>query len=105
MRDKDIDDEMLALYKSRPNLVVNPNLPDRGVKQDMSWLKSSLPAAEYAKIEEGNTDRPKAAGRLRHSGPQPGEDQRRRREDRARDRRQPGLGLRMRRPQTWWPPA
>jgi imidazolonepropionase-like amidohydrolase len=60
VRDKDIDDEMLALYKSKPNLVVNPNLPDRGVKQDLSWLKSSLPPAEYAKLEEGNTDRPKA---------------------------------------------
>jgi imidazolonepropionase-like amidohydrolase len=60
VRDKDIDDEMLALYKSKPNLVVNPNLPDRGVKQDLSWLKSSLPPSEYAKLEEGNTDRPKA---------------------------------------------
>ena len=59
VRDKDIDDEMLALYKSKPNLVVNPNLPDRGIKQDLSWLKSSLPAADYAKLEEGNTDRPK----------------------------------------------
>ena len=59
VRDKDIDDEMLTLYKSNPNLVVNPNLPDRGVKQDLSWLKSSLPAAEYAKLEQGNTDRPK----------------------------------------------
>ena len=59
VRDKDIDDEMLALYKSKPNLVVNPNLPDRGIKQDLSWLKSSLPPAEYAKLEEGNTDRPK----------------------------------------------
>ena len=27
VRDKDIDDEMLALYKSKPNLVVDPNLP------------------------------------------------------------------------------
>ena len=59
VRDKDIDDEMLALYKSKPNLVVNPNLPDRGIKQDLSWLKSSLPPADYAKLEEANTDRPK----------------------------------------------
>jgi len=59
VRDKDIDDEMLALYKSNPNLVVNPNLPDRGIKQDISWLKPSLPPADYAKLEEGNTDRPK----------------------------------------------
>jgi imidazolonepropionase-like amidohydrolase len=58
VRDKDIDDEMLALYKSKPNLVVNPNLPDRGVKQDLSWLKASLAPADYAKLEEANTDRP-----------------------------------------------
>ncbi|HMA73382.1 MAG TPA: amidohydrolase family protein [Xanthobacteraceae bacterium] len=60
VRDKDIDDEMLALYKSKPNLVVNPNLPDRGIKQDLSWLKPSLAPTDYAKLEEGNTDRPKA---------------------------------------------
>jgi imidazolonepropionase-like amidohydrolase len=59
VRDKDIDDEMLSLYKSKPNLVVNPNLPDRGVKQDLSWLKASLAPADYAKLEEGNTDRPR----------------------------------------------
>jgi imidazolonepropionase-like amidohydrolase len=60
VRDKDIDDEMLALYKSRP-IVVNPNLPDRGVKKDISWLKAGLAPADYAKMEEANTDRPKAA--------------------------------------------
>src|SRR5882762_6344839 len=60
VRDKDIDDEMLSLYKSKPNLVVNPNLPDRGVKKDISWLKASLPAADYAKLEEANTDRQQA---------------------------------------------
>ncbi len=59
VRDKDIDDEMLMLYKSRPNMVVNPNLPDRGIKQDLNWLKASLAPADYAKLEEGNTDRPK----------------------------------------------
>ncbi len=61
VRDVDIDDEMLMLYKSRPNMVVNPNLPDRGIKQDLSWLKAGLSAAAYAKLEEGNTDRPKVA--------------------------------------------
>jgi imidazolonepropionase-like amidohydrolase len=60
VRDKDIDDEMLALYKSRP-IVVNPNLPDRGVKKDISWLKAGLAPAEYAKMEEANIDRPRAA--------------------------------------------
>jgi imidazolonepropionase-like amidohydrolase len=50
---------MLSLYKSKPNLVVNPNLPDRGIKQDLSWLKASLAPADYAKLEEGNTERPR----------------------------------------------
>ena len=40
--------------------MVNPNLPDRGVKTDVAWLKASLPAAEMAKVEKANIDRPKA---------------------------------------------
>jgi imidazolonepropionase-like amidohydrolase len=60
VRDRDVDDEFMALVKQHPNLVVNPNLPDRGVKTDISWLKASLPAAEMQKLEEENTDRPKA---------------------------------------------
>ena len=59
VRDKDVDDETVALFKARPNLVLGPNLPDRGVKVDLSWLKPALPAAEFAKLEEENTDRPK----------------------------------------------
>jgi imidazolonepropionase-like amidohydrolase len=60
VRDRDIDDEFMTLVKQHPNLVVNPNLPDRGVKTDASWLRASLPAAEMQKIEQANTDRPKA---------------------------------------------
>jgi imidazolonepropionase-like amidohydrolase len=60
IRDKDIDDELVAMFKQRPNLVLTPNLPDRGVKVDLSWLRASLPAEEFAKLEAANTDRPKA---------------------------------------------
>lgn len=60
VRDRDVDDEFMALVKRRPDLVVNPNLPDRGVKVDVSWLRPSLPAAEMQKVEAENTDRPKA---------------------------------------------
>ena len=60
VRDRDVDDEFMALVKQHPDLVVNPNLPDRGVKVDVSWLRPSLPAAEMQKVEEQNTDRPKA---------------------------------------------
>jgi imidazolonepropionase-like amidohydrolase len=34
IRDKDIDDELVSMFKQRPNLVLTPNLPDRGVKAD-----------------------------------------------------------------------
>jgi imidazolonepropionase-like amidohydrolase len=59
IRDKDIDDEVVAMFKQRPNLVLTPNLPDRGVKVDLSWLGASLPADEFKKLEAANTDRPK----------------------------------------------
>jgi imidazolonepropionase-like amidohydrolase len=57
VRDRDIDDEFLAMVKTRPAFVLVPNLPDRGVKADVTWLKGSLPAPEYQKLEAGNTDR------------------------------------------------
>jgi imidazolonepropionase-like amidohydrolase len=60
VRDKDIDDEFIAMWKQHPNLVLTPNLPDRGVKTDLSWLKAGLPAAEVDKLEAANTDRPDA---------------------------------------------
>ena len=60
VRDRDIDEEFLAMVKTRPAFVLVPNLPDRGVKTDVSWLKGSLPPAELQKLEAGNTDRPEA---------------------------------------------
>jgi len=60
VRDKDIDDETVSMFKTRPYLTLTPNLPDRGVKVDLSWLQPGLPAAEFAKLEEANKDNPKA---------------------------------------------
>src|SRR6266446_3456806 len=60
IRDKDIDDELVAMFKQRPNLILTPNLPDRGVKTDLSWLRAGLSPEEFAKLEKGNTDRPAA---------------------------------------------
>ena len=60
VRDRDIDDEVVAMFKQRSTLVLTPNLPDRGVKVDLSWLKAGLPADELAKLEAANTDRPAA---------------------------------------------
>ena len=56
VRDRPIDDEFLALWKQHPNLVLGPNLPERGVKVDMSWMKGGVTEAEYEKLEKANVD-------------------------------------------------
>ena len=61
VRDKDVDQETVDMFKARPNIQLIPNLPDRGVKVDRSWLRPGLPADEFAKLEEDKTDRPKVA--------------------------------------------
>jgi imidazolonepropionase-like amidohydrolase len=60
VRDRDIDDELVGMFKQRPDLVLTPNLPDRGVRVDRGWLRPSLSEGEFAKLEAGNTDRPVA---------------------------------------------
>jgi imidazolonepropionase-like amidohydrolase len=61
VRDRDIDAEALALFKERStSIVVNPNLPDRGVATDMSWLSESVPSGELQKLQAVATDRPDA---------------------------------------------
>jgi imidazolonepropionase-like amidohydrolase len=60
VRDKDIDDEMVAMFRARPSLILTPNLPERGVKTDLGWLQGRLPAAEYERLEKANTDKPVA---------------------------------------------
>lgn len=60
VRDKDIDDEFVTMMKSRPNMIVDPNLPDRGVKVDRSWLRDSVTAEEFQKIQAESKDDPKA---------------------------------------------
>jgi imidazolonepropionase-like amidohydrolase len=60
VRDMDVDDELMAMLKQRPNFIVVPNLADRGVKVDMSWLSASIPAGELQKLQAAATDRPEA---------------------------------------------
>jgi imidazolonepropionase-like amidohydrolase len=58
VRDQDVDDETVAMFRQRPSLVLTPNLPDRGVKVDRSWLKPGMVESEFAKLEAENIDRP-----------------------------------------------
>lgn len=51
VRDKVIDDEFVQMVKARPNVVLMPNMADPGVPRDMTWLKDSLPAAEWEKLQ------------------------------------------------------
>src|SRR5712671_3395050 len=60
VRDKDLDDEFMALVKQHPNLVLGPNMPDRGIVANIDWLRPSLSAAEFEMLQKGNTNRPDA---------------------------------------------
>jgi imidazolonepropionase-like amidohydrolase len=58
VRDKDIDDEFVTMMRQRSAIVLVPNLPDRGVATDLSWLSQSVPAEELKKLQAAATDRP-----------------------------------------------
>ena len=58
IRDRDIDDEVVELFGERPNVFLVPNLPDRGVAVDMSWLSGTVPAEELQELQVASTDQP-----------------------------------------------
>jgi imidazolonepropionase-like amidohydrolase len=60
VRDQDVDDELVALVKERPNVVLVPNMPYRGVPTDLEWLSGSLPAEALAELNAANVERPEA---------------------------------------------
>jgi imidazolonepropionase-like amidohydrolase len=61
VRDRDVDDAFMNMMKQRPNVTVNPNLPGRGVRTDLSWLEGRIPAAEYEAAQKANVDNAKQA--------------------------------------------
>lgn len=58
IRDMDVDDELVALWLERPNVVLVPNLPAPGVAEDMGWLAGSVPAAQVELMQTNSFDRP-----------------------------------------------
>lgn len=58
VRDQDIDDEFVQLARERPNVVLVPNLPNRGVATDLSWLTGSMPDEDLNSALESNVDQP-----------------------------------------------
>jgi imidazolonepropionase-like amidohydrolase len=66
VRDKDVDDEFVAMMKERPEVFVIPNLPDRGAAEDLSWLSDTVPAAEIQRMrDEAANRKPETARQLR----------------------------------------
>ena len=60
VRDRDVDDELVALWTDRPNVVLVPNLPNPGVAVDLGWLSGTVPADELQEMQEASRDRPAA---------------------------------------------
>ena len=60
IRDMDIDDEVVALFREHPNVVLVPNLPNPGVASDVSWLSGTIPPDELQQMQEQSVDRPAA---------------------------------------------
>ena len=60
VRDTDIDDEFIALIKAHPGFVLIPNLPERGVATDLSWLAKALPPAQLEPLQAAAVDNAEA---------------------------------------------
>ena len=60
IRDQDVDDEVVALFKERPNVVLVPNLPGRGVAEDLSWVGDTIAPGELKELQARFIDRPEA---------------------------------------------
>lgn len=60
VRDRDIDDEFVGLVNARPDLLLIPNLPERGARADLGWLAGAIPEEIFEVLQESNTDQPEA---------------------------------------------
>lgn len=58
IRDKDLDDETIEMFRERSNVVLIPNLPDRGIVMDYGWLKGSISDEDLAKLQANSKDDP-----------------------------------------------
>ena len=60
IRDMDVDDELVELWRERPDVVLVPNLPGPGVVEEFGWLSGTVPAERIAEMNASSTDRPAA---------------------------------------------
>jgi len=60
VRDTDVDDEFISLIKAHSGFVLIPNLPERGVATDLSWLSVALPPAQLEPLRAAAVDNAEA---------------------------------------------
>jgi len=67
IRDQDVDDEVIELFKQHPNVFVIPNLPERETTEDdLRFAAETIPAAEIQKMRDVEAKRnPETAQRAR----------------------------------------
>jgi imidazolonepropionase-like amidohydrolase len=51
VRDRDIDTEFVNMVQARPDVVLVPNMPYRGVPTDYSWLAGMVPAEQLQQLQ------------------------------------------------------
>jgi imidazolonepropionase-like amidohydrolase len=56
VRDREIDAEFVQLFKERPNVFLIPNLPERGVTQDLAWIGGTVPADEIKRMTDAQSN-------------------------------------------------
>jgi imidazolonepropionase-like amidohydrolase len=57
VRDRDIDDELVGLFRARPVVFLIPNLPDPGTVEDFSWLRGSVSPGEIERLNAAQASR------------------------------------------------
>jgi imidazolonepropionase-like amidohydrolase len=57
VRDRDVDDEFVTLFKQRPNVFLIPNLPDRGIGTDLAWLSATVAPEQLEKMRAAEASR------------------------------------------------
>jgi imidazolonepropionase-like amidohydrolase len=56
VRDMEIDEEGMTLFREHPDVVLIPNLPNRGYATDLSFLAGTVPAAELQEMQAEAVD-------------------------------------------------
>lgn len=55
VREQDIDDEFVTMMQARPQVVLVPNLPSRGVATDLEWLRGTIPDEQLQTLLDAPT--------------------------------------------------